>query len=105
MEGYLLNRKLFQALPDNQRAKSYIDTGLQSGSRKETKLHVYLVILYAVFICFQSISFFFCSSTEIDDMLRKSTNLLLSRTLSSCLQNLIKKPHIGLTEVSAENVF
>lgn len=32
-------------------------------------------------------------------MLRKSTNLLLTRTLSSCLQNLIKKPHIGLTEV------
>ena len=39
------------------------------------------------------------SSTEIDDMLRKSTNLLLTRILSSCLQNLIKKPHIGLTEV------
>ncbi|XP_040848388.1 exocyst complex component 6 isoform X5 [Ochotona curzoniae] len=39
------------------------------------------------------------SSTEIDDMLRKSTNLLLTRTLSSCLLNLIKKPHIGLTEL------
>ncbi|XP_077959391.1 exocyst complex component 6 isoform X8 [Gasterosteus aculeatus] len=39
------------------------------------------------------------SSTEIDDMLRKSTNLLLTRTLSSCLQSLIKKPHIGLTEL------
>ncbi|XP_072281151.1 exocyst complex component 6 isoform X3 [Pyxicephalus adspersus] len=39
------------------------------------------------------------SSTEIDDMLRKSTNLLLTRTLSSGLQNLIKKPHIGLTEL------
>ncbi|XP_048361931.1 exocyst complex component 6 isoform X2 [Sphaerodactylus townsendi] len=39
------------------------------------------------------------SSTEIDDMLRKSTNLLLTRTLSNCLQNLIKKPHIGLTEL------
>ncbi|XP_009077136.1 PREDICTED: exocyst complex component 6-like, partial [Acanthisitta chloris] len=38
-------------------------------------------------------------STEIDDMLRKATNLLLTRTLSSCLQNLIKKPHIGLTEL------
>uniref|UniRef100_A0A8C2KCT6 Exocyst complex component n=1 Tax=Cyprinus carpio TaxID=7962 RepID=A0A8C2KCT6_CYPCA len=42
---------------------------------------------------------FFLFSTEIDDMLRKSTNLLLTRTLSSCLQNLIKKPHIGLTEL------
>ncbi|XP_043912624.1 exocyst complex component 6 isoform X2 [Protopterus annectens] len=39
------------------------------------------------------------SSTEIDDMLRKATNLLLSRTLSNALQNLIKKPHIGLTEL------
>ncbi|XP_031761800.1 exocyst complex component 6 isoform X2 [Xenopus tropicalis] len=39
------------------------------------------------------------SSTEIDDMLRKSTNLLLTRTLSSSLQNVIKKPHIGLTEL------
>ncbi|KAM6951778.1 exocyst complex component 6 isoform 2-T2 [Aplochiton taeniatus] len=39
------------------------------------------------------------SSTEVDDMLRKSTNLLLTRTLSGCLQNLIKKPHIGLTEL------
>ncbi|XP_056912172.1 exocyst complex component 6 isoform X2 [Takifugu flavidus] len=39
------------------------------------------------------------SSTEIDDMLRKSTNLLLTRTLNSCLQNHIKKPHIGLTEL------
>ncbi|XP_046709470.1 exocyst complex component 6 isoform X3 [Silurus meridionalis] len=39
------------------------------------------------------------SSTEIDDMLRKSTNLLLTRTLSCCLQNLIRKPHIGLTEL------
>lgn len=39
------------------------------------------------------------SSTEIDDMLRKSTNLLLTRILSSCLLNLIRKPHIGLTEL------
>ncbi|XP_068114279.1 exocyst complex component 6 isoform X3 [Hyperolius riggenbachi] len=39
------------------------------------------------------------SATEIDDMLRKSTNLLLTRTLSSGLQSLIKKPHIGLTEL------
>uniref|UniRef100_A0A8K9UG39 Exocyst complex component n=1 Tax=Oncorhynchus mykiss TaxID=8022 RepID=A0A8K9UG39_ONCMY len=39
------------------------------------------------------------SWTEIDDMLRKSTNLLLTRTLSGCLQHLTKKPHIGLTEL------
>lgn len=55
--------------------------------------------MYSIII---KINSFFFSSTEIDDMLRKSTNLLLTRTLSSCLQNLIKKPHIGLTEVSFE---
>lgn len=47
---------------------------------------------------------FVSSSTEIDDMLRKSTNLLLTRILSGCLQNLIKKPHIGLTEVGSTAV-
>ena len=39
------------------------------------------------------------SSTEIDDMIRKSTNLLLTRTLSHCLQYAIKKKNVGLAEV------
>ncbi|XP_006815439.2 exocyst complex component 6B-like, partial [Saccoglossus kowalevskii] len=39
------------------------------------------------------------SHTEVDDMVRKSTNLLLSRTLSGCLSALIKKTHLGLAEV------
>ncbi|KAJ8781338.1 hypothetical protein J1605_011322 [Eschrichtius robustus] len=38
-------------------------------------------------------------STEVDDMIRKSTNLLLTRTLSSSLQNVIKRKNIGLTEL------
>lgn len=42
---------------------------------------------------------FFFSSTEVDDMIRKSTNLLLTRTLSNSLQNVIKRKNIGLTEV------
>lgn len=53
---------------------------------------------------FLSILTFVFSSTEIDDMLRKSTNLLLTRILSSCLLNLIRKPHIGLTEVRRNNI-
>ncbi|CAN2388303.1 vesicle docking involved in exocytosis [Pristimantis euphronides] len=32
-------------------------------------------------------------------MIRKSTNLLLTRTLSNCLQNIIKKKNVGLTEL------
>uniref|UniRef100_A0A8D2IS79 Exocyst complex component n=1 Tax=Varanus komodoensis TaxID=61221 RepID=A0A8D2IS79_VARKO len=39
------------------------------------------------------------SSTEVDDMIRKSTNLLLTRTLSNCLQNVIKRRNIGLAEL------
>lgn len=39
------------------------------------------------------------SSTEVDDMIRKSTNLLLTRTLSHCLQYAIKKKNVGLAEV------
>ncbi|XP_043919906.1 exocyst complex component 6B isoform X2 [Protopterus annectens] len=39
------------------------------------------------------------SSTEVDDMVRKSTNLLLTRTLSNCLQNVIKKKNVGLTKL------
>ncbi|XP_014744981.1 PREDICTED: exocyst complex component 6B-like [Sturnus vulgaris] len=32
-------------------------------------------------------------------MIRKSTNLLLTRTLSNCLQNVIKRKNVGLTEL------
>ncbi|XP_053200368.1 exocyst complex component 6B-like [Panonychus citri] len=39
------------------------------------------------------------SSTEIEDMVRKSTNLLLTRTLSGCLSLLIKKPGLGLLQL------
>lgn len=37
--------------------------------------------------------------TEVDDMIRKSTNLLLMRTLSGCLTTLIQKPSVGLLEL------
>ncbi|XP_024000654.1 exocyst complex component 6B-like [Salvelinus sp. IW2-2015] len=39
------------------------------------------------------------SSTEIDDVIRKSTNLLLTRTLSNCLQYAMKKKNVGLAEL------
>ncbi|MEQ2182051.1 Exocyst complex component 6B [Goodea atripinnis] len=35
-------------------------------------------------------------------MIRKSTNLLLTRTLSNCLQYAIKKKNVGLAEVKCE---
>ncbi|XP_052225229.1 exocyst complex component 6B-like isoform X1 [Dreissena polymorpha] len=39
------------------------------------------------------------SHTEIDDMIRKSTNLLLTRTLSGCLTSLIKRPNLSLLQL------
>jgi len=39
------------------------------------------------------------TQTEVDDMIRKSTNLLLTRTLSGCLTTLIQKPSVGLLEL------
>lgn len=35
-------------------------------------------------------------------MIRKSTNLLLTRTLASGLQSLVNKPSLGLTEVGSQ---
>lgn len=39
------------------------------------------------------------SHTEIDDMIRKSANQLLMRTLSGCLSNLIKRPNLSLLQL------
>jgi hypothetical protein len=39
------------------------------------------------------------SQSEIEDMVRKSTNVLLTRTLSGCLSALIKKPNVGLLQL------
>jgi len=39
------------------------------------------------------------SQTEIEDMVRKSTNQLLTKTLSGCLSALIKKPNLGLLQL------
>ena len=55
--------------------------------------HTYILVLVTVYL-------YHCSHTEIDDMIRKSTNLLLTRTLGSCLSSLIKKPSLTLLQVS-----
>lgn len=39
------------------------------------------------------------SQTEVDDMMRKSTNQLLTITLSGCLTTLIQKQSIGLLQL------
>ncbi|XP_041042038.1 exocyst complex component 6B isoform X4 [Carcharodon carcharias] len=60
---------------------------------------VYSQIKEFIYACLKFSEDLHLSSTEVDDMIRKSTNLLLTRTLSNCLQNVIKKQHVGLTEL------
>uniref|UniRef100_A0A8C0XM17 Exocyst complex component n=1 Tax=Castor canadensis TaxID=51338 RepID=A0A8C0XM17_CASCN len=61
--------------------------------------HIYIQVKEFIYASLKFSESLHRSSTEIDDMLRKSTNLLLTRTLSSCLLNLIRKPHMGLAEL------
>ncbi|XP_051578323.1 exocyst complex component 6B isoform X2 [Myxocyprinus asiaticus] len=60
---------------------------------------VYSQLKEFIYACLKYSEDLHLSSTEIDDMIRKSTNLLLTRTLSHCLQYAIKKKNVGLTEL------
>ncbi|KAK9398504.1 exocyst complex component 6B [Crotalus adamanteus] len=60
---------------------------------------VYTQIKEFIYACLKFSEDLHLSSTEVDDMIRKSTNLLLTRTLSSCLQNVIRRKNVGLTEL------
>ncbi|KAG8535044.1 hypothetical protein GDO81_029589, partial [Engystomops pustulosus] len=62
---------------------------------------IYCQIKEFIYACLKFSEDLHLSSTEVDDMIRKSTNLLLTRTLSNCLQNIIKRKNVGLTEVRA----
>ncbi|KAJ8332159.1 hypothetical protein SKAU_G00428390 [Synaphobranchus kaupii] len=60
---------------------------------------VYSQLKEFIYACLKFSEDLHLSSTEIDDMIRKSTNLLLTRTLSHCLHYAIKKKNVGLAEL------
>ncbi|XP_065104847.1 exocyst complex component 6B isoform X1 [Paramisgurnus dabryanus] len=60
---------------------------------------VYSQLKEFIYACLKYSEDLHLSSTEIDDMIRKSTNLLLTRTLSHCLQYATKKKNVGLAEL------
>ncbi|RVE60748.1 hypothetical protein OJAV_G00183750 [Oryzias javanicus] len=60
---------------------------------------VYCQLKEFIYACLKYSEDLHLSSTEVDDMIRKSTNLLLTRTLSNCLQYAIKKKNVGLAEL------
>jgi len=47
-------------------------------------------------LCCASLIF---SRTEVDDMIRKFTNVLLTRTLGGCMASLIRRPSLTLLQV------
>ncbi|XP_058049835.1 exocyst complex component 6B isoform X5 [Ahaetulla prasina] len=60
---------------------------------------IYNQIKEFIYACLKFSEDLHLSSTEVDDMIRKSTNLLLTRTLSSCLQSVIRRKNVGLAEL------
>lgn len=46
-----------------------------------------------------NVTLLFYSQAEVDDMIRKSTNLLLTRTFSGCLTSIFRKPSLALLQV------
>lgn len=40
------------------------------------------------------------SQVEVDEMIRKSMNLLLTRTFSGCLSSAFRSPHVNLQEIT-----
>lgn len=60
---------------------------------------VYSEVKKFIICCLQFSQDLNSSQTEIEDMVRKSTNILLTRTLGGCLSSLIKKPSLGLLQL------
>ncbi|XP_023239955.1 exocyst complex component 6B-like isoform X3 [Centruroides sculpturatus] len=60
---------------------------------------VYGQVKEFIYTCLKFSEDLHLSQTEIEDMVRKSTNMLLTETLSDCLSTLIKKPTLGLLQL------
>ncbi|XP_038070937.1 exocyst complex component 6B-like isoform X2 [Patiria miniata] len=60
---------------------------------------VYQQIKEFIYACHKFSQDLHLTQTERDDMIRKSTNILLMRTLSGCLTALIRKHSLGLIEL------
>ncbi|XP_074641580.1 exocyst complex component 6B-like isoform X2 [Tubulanus polymorphus] len=60
---------------------------------------IYIQVKEYIYACLKFSEDLQLSKTEIDDMVRKSANILLTRTLSACLQCLIRKPSLTLLQL------
>ncbi|XP_071949285.1 exocyst complex component 6B-like isoform X1 [Antedon mediterranea] len=96
----------------NQEELNEITRGFPFSDDKQTKItfpktlpfsafvpKVYHQIKEFIYACLKFSEDLKLSQNEMDDMIRKSTNILLTRTLSGCLSELIRKPLLGLAEL------
>ncbi|CAH1390512.1 unnamed protein product [Nezara viridula] len=61
--------------------------------------NVYQQVKEFIYACLKFSEDLGLSQGEVDDMIRKSTNLLLTRTFTGCLSSVFRKPSLGLTQV------
>ncbi|XP_052125040.1 exocyst complex component 6 isoform X1 [Frankliniella occidentalis] len=60
---------------------------------------VYQQVKEFIYACLKFSEDLNLSQGEVDDMIRKSTNLLLTRTFSGCLTSIFRKPSLALLQV------
>ncbi|KAK7872474.1 hypothetical protein R5R35_014267 [Gryllus longicercus] len=60
---------------------------------------VYQQVKEFIYACLKFSEDLNLSQAQVDDMIRKSTNLLLTRSFSGCLSSLFRKPSIALLQV------
>jgi len=56
----------------------------------------FFCVVFFSALCSESLIY---SRTEVDDMVRKFTNVLLTRTLGGCMASLIRRPCLTLLQV------
>ncbi|KAI5706490.1 hypothetical protein M8J76_006185 [Diaphorina citri] len=61
--------------------------------------NVYQQVKEFIYACLKFSEDLNLSQSEVDDMMRKSTNLLLTRTFSGCLSSLFHKPSLALNQI------
>uniref|UniRef100_A0A8D9FF77 Exocyst complex component n=2 Tax=Cacopsylla melanoneura TaxID=428564 RepID=A0A8D9FF77_9HEMI len=61
--------------------------------------NVYQQVKEFIYACLKFSEDLNLSQSEVDDMMRKSTNLLLTRTFSGCLSSMFHKPSLALNQI------
>lgn len=60
---------------------------------------VYQQVKEFIYACLKFTEDLNLSQVEVDEMIRKSMNLLLTRTFSGCLSSIFRSPHVNLQEI------